>query len=71
MRFILCLLASLNVLPCVAGQFVSLDSTWRYRKGTNEASLHDTTAWRQVGFNDSAWLTGQAAFYYESQPTNE
>ncbi|MFO7621950.1 MAG: spore maturation protein, partial [Bacteroidales bacterium] len=38
-------------------------ASWRWRKGTNEVS-HPTTAWRQPGFNDSAWLTGAMPFYY-------
>jgi prepilin-type processing-associated H-X9-DG protein len=38
-------------------------ASWRWRKGTNEVS-NPTTAWRQPGFNDSAWLTGAMPFYY-------
>ncbi len=36
---------------------------WRYRKGTNEASS-PTTAWRQPGFDDSAWATNQCPMGY-------
>ena len=32
-------------------------SSWKYVKGTNEASS-PTTAWRQPGFDDSGWLSG-------------
>ena len=34
-------------------------STWKYLKGTNEASS-PTTLWRQPVFDDSSWLTGAA-----------
>ena len=34
--------------------------TWRYFKGTQEPSS-PTTAWRAVGFQDSAWLSGRPA----------
>ncbi|HVU27514.1 MAG TPA: CotH kinase family protein [Verrucomicrobiae bacterium] len=46
----------------------STNSTWKYFKGFSEASSPDTTTWRNIGFNDSAWLTGQAPFYYENDP---
>jgi hypothetical protein len=69
-RCILLLFACINVLPCVAGVLVAPDSTWRFFKGYSEASTPDTTAWRQLGFDDSAWVTSQAAFYYENNPGN-
>ena len=68
LRGILLWFAFLSVLPCVADGLVSPDSTWRFIKGYSEASTPDTTAWRQLGFNDSAWATSQAAFYYENAP---
>src|ERR1035437_2019947 len=68
MRFVLLLFASLNVLPCVAGVLVSPNSTWRFLKGNSEASSPDATAWRQLDFDDSAWVASQAAFYYENNP---
>ena len=67
-RCMLLLFASLNILPCFAGVLVTPDSTWRFFKGTSEASTPDTTAWRQLGFDDSAWANSQAAFYYENSP---
>jgi hypothetical protein len=36
------------------------NSTWRYFKGMTEPSAAQG-AWRQLGFDDSAWLSGQAA----------
>src|ERR1035441_2598418 len=68
LRCLLLLIASLNVLPCVAGVLVAPNSNWRFLKGNSEASSPDATAWRQLDFDDSAWATSQAAFYYENQP---
>ena len=45
----------------------STNSTWKYFKGTSEASS-PSAAWREIGFNDSSWLTGVAPFYYENEP---
>ncbi len=58
-----CLVAALR-----AAEVIPPDADWKYLKGTAEASLPDTTAWRQAGFDDSAWLSGQSAFFYENQP---
>ena len=38
-------------------------SLWRYFKGTQEPSATEG-AWRQLGFDDSAWLSGQTAVGY-------
>ncbi|HEY6229221.1 MAG TPA: lamin tail domain-containing protein [Verrucomicrobiae bacterium] len=46
-----------------AETIVPLGSTWKYFKGTAEAS-NPTTAWRDPNFDDSAWPSGPAAFYY-------
>ena len=43
--------------------FVATNSTWRYFKGTSEAST-PTNAWRELAFDDSAWLTGSAPFHF-------
>src|SRR6185369_13607695 len=53
-------------LPATAqgATLVSSNSVWRYKKGTAEASTPDTTAWRQLSFDDSAWLSGPTTFYY-------
>jgi hypothetical protein len=42
---------------------IPLGASWRWQKGTNEVS-NPTTAWRQPGYNDSAWLNGTMPFYY-------
>jgi len=38
-------------------------SSWKYFKGTSEAST-PTTAWRALAFNDSAWLVGVGPIGY-------
>ncbi|MBN1670625.1 MAG: fibronectin type III domain-containing protein, partial [Kiritimatiellae bacterium] len=38
-------------------------ATWRYRKGTAEAS-EPSTAWRRPGFDDSSWSSGPAPIGY-------
>jgi hypothetical protein len=43
---------------------VATNAAYRYRKGTSEASS-PTNAWRLTSFDDSAWLQGQAPFYYD------
>lgn len=42
----------------------SLATSWKYKKGTSEASTPDVTAWRAPAFDDSSWLTGTAGFGY-------
>src|SRR6185436_3825626 len=65
-RFAL-LLAFLGCSPLLGDEvaLVRVGETWRYLKGTNEAST-PVTAWRQIGFDDSVWLTGQSGFGYSS-----
>ncbi|MBN1675658.1 MAG: fibronectin type III domain-containing protein [Kiritimatiellae bacterium] len=38
-------------------------ATWKYHKGTAEAS-DPVTAWRDAGFDDAGWLIGTAPFGY-------
>src|SRR5262245_38253874 len=47
-----------------AATLVSSNSVWKYKKGTSEGSSPDATAWRQLAFDDSTWLTGPTTFYY-------
>jgi hypothetical protein len=55
----------LALAPSVpAAQIFSTGAPWKYFKGRSEASTPDVTAWRRVNFNDSAWTTGNAPFYY-------
>jgi hypothetical protein len=43
--------------------FINDHSTWRYFKGTSEAST-PVTAWRERAFDDSTWLSGVAPIGY-------
>ena len=40
------------------------NSVWKYFKGVAEASSPDVTAWRALNFDDAAWSSGPAPFYY-------
>ncbi|MEY2408187.1 MAG: hypothetical protein QOF48_857, partial [Verrucomicrobiota bacterium] len=40
------------------------NSTWRFVRGTNEASLPDTAQWRGTNFNDAAFVDSPAPFWY-------
>ncbi len=58
------LVASLLLVPeSSARSFVATNSTWHYLKGVTEAS-NPTNAWRELDFDDSAWLTGPAPFHF-------
>lgn len=46
-----------------SGELIPAGSTWRYAKGTAEASS-PMAAWRQVGFSDSGWLSGATPMGY-------
>ncbi len=66
-----CILAMLTVLTSWAGAqsvsqtLVVSNSTWRFFRGTNEAST-PPTEWRTNTFDDSSWEVGDAPFYYFS-----
>lgn len=49
--------------PAAVQVIVPEESQWKYFKGTDEPSA-GTGLWRQVGFNDSAWLQGQSSIGY-------
>lgn len=55
------LLAFIFTAP--AALVFNMNSSWRYLKGTSEASSPQA-AWRTNSFDDSTWTTGNAAFYY-------
>jgi hypothetical protein len=60
----LCLLATFLFPDNVQARvLVATNSTWRYFKGTSEAS-DPTNAWRELNFDDSAWLIGAAPFHF-------
>jgi len=46
---------------------VERGATWRYRKGSTEAS-DPATAWRRLSFNDGGWNQGAAPFGYSTEP---
>lgn len=50
--------------PAQTVSLVTTGSTWKYFKGRSEASTPDPTAWRLPAFDDSAWASGPATFYY-------
>jgi hypothetical protein len=39
-------------------------ATWKYLRGTSEASSPDPTLWRLSSFNDAAWPAGAMPFWY-------
>src|SRR5213594_3896517 len=52
--------ASISITNTVS----SMNATWRFLRGTNEASLPDITAWRNTNFNDAAFTDVPAPFWY-------
>ena len=67
-KFLIILFFGIAIFSAQGGSLLSTNSTWKYFKGHSEASTPDTTAWRNIGFNDSAWSSGAAPFYYEDDP---
>lgn len=47
-----------------AAEVFPLNAEWKFFKGLAEASSPDRAAWRQIGFDDTAWLTAPAPFWY-------
>jgi hypothetical protein len=62
---ILCLLAVL-LAPAAApaAVLVPTNATWRFLRGTNEASLPDPAAWQGTNFSDTAFADAAAPFWY-------
>src|SRR2546428_2422259 len=50
--------------PVQAALLFNTNATWKYFKGRSEASTPDTTAWRKVNFDDSAFTSAPAPFWY-------
>ena len=67
-KFLPVLIISLVIVSAHGGPIFNANSNWRYFKGFSEASTPDTTAWRNIGFDDSSWSVGPAPFYYENDP---
>jgi hypothetical protein len=62
---VLCTFAALSY-PTAAATHFTTNATWKYFRGTNEASLPDRSAWRSPSFNDSSWSEGAAPFYFDA-----
>jgi len=65
------LIASVALLVSVAAPIqgallFNTNATWKYFKGLADASTPDTTAWRRGDFNDSAWTSAPAPFWYDN-----
>jgi hypothetical protein len=64
-RIILVVLAVALFAPhSSAGLLFSTGAVWNLFKGRTEASTPNTTAWRSIAFNDSAFTTAPAPFWY-------
>lgn len=57
------LAAAVGIGSASGATLVSTGATWRYFKGTAEAST-PISAWRQAGFADGSWAVGAAPFHY-------
>ena len=57
-------LATSTAVPAAPVTLVATNSAWRFARGTNEASLPDTTFWRMPEFADGGWVAGNAPFFY-------
>ncbi len=55
--------------PLHATLLFNTNATWNYFKGRTEASSPDTTAWRQINFNDASWTPAPAPFWYGDRYT--
>src|SRR6186997_1942543 len=51
------------VFAAPAALVFNMGTTWKYRKGTSEASA-PVAAWRTNSFDDTSWSDANAAFYY-------
>lgn len=58
---LMCLLGTTSIFSAVV---VDAGSDWRYFKGRTEASSPDRTSWRNLAFNDAAWVEAPAPFFY-------
>ncbi len=58
-------LTLLSAAATQADAFFPEETSWKLLKGWAEASTPDATAWRSLGFDDSAWAVAEAPFFYE------
>lgn len=57
--------SSVTLVAHGSEMLVPTNAVWSFRKGTSEAST-PREAWRQAGFDDSGWTSGQAPFFYDT-----
>src|SRR5436190_8982086 len=62
--FLLGLMLALSIVPSEATLIFNTGSSWKYFKGRSEASSPDSTAWRVINFDDSAFTAAPAPFWY-------
>lgn len=48
----------------MAAEIVPATAKWRYLPGISEASSPDHAAWRATAFDDTAWASGPAPFFF-------
>ncbi|HEV8542927.1 MAG TPA: CotH kinase family protein, partial [Verrucomicrobiae bacterium] len=53
-----------------AAEILPYGTNWRYIIGLSEASSPDPAAWRQLGFDDSAWTAAPAPIGYANPPNS-
>ena len=61
-----CILLALLLCTVSAGaaELFPTNSTWRFLRGTNEASAPDNTLWRTNDFSDAEFANAPAPFWY-------
>ncbi|TMQ01901.1 MAG: hypothetical protein E6L09_01335 [Verrucomicrobia bacterium] len=65
-RFLVLILFGLAASAGAAEVLFPTNASWKFFKGITEASAPDPAAWRRADFDDSAWGTSTAPFYYDS-----
>lgn len=63
-RFGVLIISILTAVAAQAADLIPLGSSWKYVLGTQEAS-NPIQAWRQIVFNDAAWLAGAGPLGYD------
>ncbi|MBN1673001.1 MAG: lamin tail domain-containing protein [Kiritimatiellae bacterium] len=66
---VILLAGGMGVRVCRAATLVARATSWRYAKGTQEAS-DPRTEWRNTDFGDTSWSAGRAPFGYGASGLN-